>query len=257
MDDQTPNGDENLDGNGEEGERDIEKLEAELERLKFGPAPWSQDHRRVSDTTFEDENAWVLTYIDVLTLLVTVMVVMLAFAKTDAEHYRSLSETITQQLKVQQKRLEPLQQFEQFIQQMREHIDLVDAGRHVEMLVSPGKIELRIRESILFETGSADLRLGGREVLSELIPVLKPGSHSITVEGHTDNVPISNERYPSNWELSSGRATNVVRYLISRGITSQRLSAIGYADTRPVADNATADGRGKNRRVSLILRNAT
>ncbi|MGB0237439.1 MAG: OmpA/MotB family protein [Cycloclasticus sp.] len=74
------------------------------------------------------------------------------------------------------------------------------------------------------------------------------------VEGHTDNQPISTPRYLSNWELSSARATSVTRYLIGRGISPTRLSAIGYADTRPIVSNNDEVGRGKNRRVALVLR---
>ena len=78
-------------------------------------------------------------------------------------------------------------------------------------------------------------------------------SHPIVVEGHTDNVPISSAQFPSNWELSTARATTVVRFLISRGLDRNRLSASGYADLHPIASNATAAGRELNRRVEIVL----
>ena len=77
--------------------------------------------------------------------------------------------------------------------------------------------------------------------------------HPIIVEGHTDNVPISSAQFPSNWELSTARATTVVRYLISQGVNRARLEAVGYADLHSVATNATATGRARNRRVEIVL----
>jgi chemotaxis protein MotB len=73
------------------------------------------------------------------------------------------------------------------------------------------------------------------------------------VEGHTDPVPISTLQFPSNWELSAQRATTVLRYLVRAGVPAERLRAVGYADTRPVADNSTPEGRAKNRRVALVV----
>ena len=90
-------------------------------------------------------------------------------------------------------------------------------------------------------------------MLDKLVPLLARGGHTITVEGHTDNVPISTPQFPSNWELSAARASTVVRHLIARGIPADRLSAVGYADTRPLAANDTEAGRAKNRRVSIII----
>lgn len=90
-------------------------------------------------------------------------------------------------------------------------------------------------------------------MLRKLVTVLNSTPHQIVIEGHTDSVPIRSYRYPSNWELSGARAGSVVRYLEANGVSSQRLSAVGYADTRPLGDNGTADGRANNRRVELIL----
>ena len=73
------------------------------------------------------------------------------------------------------------------------------------------------------------------------------------MEGHTDNQPIATAQFPSNWELSTTRATNVVRFLISRGVSAYRLGAVGYADLHPIASNATAAGRAQNRRVEIVL----
>jgi chemotaxis protein MotB len=90
-------------------------------------------------------------------------------------------------------------------------------------------------------------------VLDRLVPVLNARRTPIAVEGHTDDVPIKTARFPSNWELSSARASTVVRQLQSAGVAPSRLRAVGFGETRPVAGNHTPEGRAKNRRVVLVL----
>ncbi|HEX4672777.1 MAG TPA: OmpA family protein, partial [Solirubrobacteraceae bacterium] len=111
-----------------------------------------------------------------------------------------------------------------------------------------------LTDQLLFASGQATLRTAGFPLLNEVAQLLNVDkSHPITVEGHTDNVPISSSQYPSNWELSTDRATTVVRYLIAKGVNRERLGAVGYADLHPLASNATAVGRAKNRRVEIVL----
>ena len=111
-----------------------------------------------------------------------------------------------------------------------------------------------LTDQLLFASGQATLQPAGFPLLTEVAHLLNVDqSHPITVEGHTDNVPISSSEYPSNWELSTDRATTVVRYLISKGVNRQRLGAVGYADLHPLASNATAAGRARNRRVEIVL----
>ena len=114
-------------------------------------------------------------------------------------------------------------------------------------------LQLEVSDKILFAEGSAELKIEGRNLLSELAQVLLKHQGLISVEGHTDNRPISSSQFPSNWELSSGRATTVTRYLISHGLDPTKLRSVGYADTRPLDTNATTEGRKRNRRVSLVL----
>jgi chemotaxis protein MotB len=111
-----------------------------------------------------------------------------------------------------------------------------------------------LTDQLLFASGQATLQPVGFPLLNEVAQLLNVDkSHPITVEGHTDNVPISSSKYPSNWELSTDRATTVVRYLISKGVNRQRLGAVGYADLHPLSSNATAAGRARNRRVEIVL----
>ena len=114
-------------------------------------------------------------------------------------------------------------------------------------------VYLEVSDNILFALGSADLKHDGAALLDELAQLLFEHSGIVSVEGHTDDRPIATSRFPSNWELSSGRATTVTRYLIGKGLDPARLRAVGYADTRPLESNATSAGRARNRRVALIV----
>jgi chemotaxis protein MotB len=111
-----------------------------------------------------------------------------------------------------------------------------------------------VSDQVLFAPGSAVLRPGGRRVLDGLAPVLRELSNHVAIEGHTDSRPISTRRYPSNWELSTARATSVLRYFVdAHGFPPDRLTASGYAEQRPLGDNATAAGRATNRRVDIAV----
>jgi chemotaxis protein MotB len=111
-----------------------------------------------------------------------------------------------------------------------------------------------LTDKLLFESGSATLQPAGTPLLSEIVQLLNVDrSHPIIVEGHTDNVPISTSEFPSNWELSTARATSVVRFLIAHGIAAGRMGAAGYAALDPVASNSTAAGRALNRRVDIVF----
>jgi chemotaxis protein MotB len=111
-----------------------------------------------------------------------------------------------------------------------------------------------LTDKLLFNSGSATLQSAGLPLLEEVSRLLNVDhKHPITVEGNTDNQPIQSSQFPSNWELSTDRATTVVRFLIAHGVADQRLSAAGYADLHPLASNATATGRARNRRVDIVL----
>jgi chemotaxis protein MotB len=111
-----------------------------------------------------------------------------------------------------------------------------------------------LTDKLLFASGQARLEASGDPLLVEVAHLLNiDRKHPITVQGNTDNVPIASAQFPSNWELSTARATSVVRYLIAHGVTAQRLGAAGYAALHPLAPNATAAGRARNRRVDIVL----
>ena len=114
-------------------------------------------------------------------------------------------------------------------------------------------LNFRIENHLLFSSSQADLTDEGRAVLRQLLDSLRAFDGEITIEGHTDSRPIATDRFPSNWELSTARATAVLRFLVGEGLDSEALRAVGYADTRPLQSNDSAEGRAANRRVELVL----
>jgi chemotaxis protein MotB len=125
----------------------------------------------------------------------------------------------------------------------------------VKTVISRRGLVVRVlTDKVLFDSGQATLKAPGLPLLGEVANLLNvEQNHQIAVEGHTDDVPIASAQYPSNWELSTARATTVVRYFISRGVSADRLTASGYADLHPLASNATDHGRQLNRRVEIVL----
>ncbi|HHH43645.1 MAG TPA: flagellar motor protein MotD [Gammaproteobacteria bacterium] len=130
--------------------------------------------------------------------------------------------------------------------------DLVDAGL-IDVRRDKRWIEVEIKSSILFDSGSARLSQQSVPVLRKLAEKIQPLDNVIHVEGFTDNVPISNFEFASNWELSAARAASVVHLFTGLGVDPRRMAAIGYGEYRPVASNDSAEGRAKNRRVVLVI----
>ena len=129
---------------------------------------------------------------------------------------------------------------------------LVDQGL-VNVRSGDQWLEVEIKDSVLYPSGSARLQPEAVPILHKVAEILRPFSNPIRVEGFTDNMPIDTLMYPSNWELSGARAASVVRLFATEGIDPKRLSALGYGEFRPVATNATAEGRAQNRRVVLVV----
>ncbi|AQU84616.1 MAG: OmpA family protein [Halomonas sp.] len=202
----------------------------------------------------EGDESWLTSYLDVLTLLITLFVLLLALTPpgegeaSDRDKMRSASAIIASL---------PLASLATGIYPRHQGLQPQMAGLNIPgVSVSQGQegITLRIDDSLLFPSGDAVLTPQGQDVLENLITALEAFDGQVSVEGHTDNVPISTPRFPSNWELSAGRAIAVVRHLEHQGIDVSRMRAVGYADTQPMESNATAEGRAANRRVELLLK---
>jgi chemotaxis protein MotB len=130
-------------------------------------------------------------------------------------------------------------------------------GSKVQTRMEPRGLVITLGEGGFFDSGSDQLKPEGRELLDRIASGLVSSRNLIHVEGHTDNVPIRNSRFPTNWELSTARSTAVVAYLITRfGFAPDRLTAAGYGEYRPVTANETQEGKARNRRVDITVLNA-
>ena len=131
--------------------------------------------------------------------------------------------------------------------------NLIDAGK-LQVKIVDGRMVLALPTDVLFDSGSAKLSKEGTTAVSEVGRVLKDmPTHRFQVEGHTDNVPIHTERYPSNWELSSARALGVARAMLAAGMNPRALSVAGFGEYRPAATNDTEPGKAQNRRIEIVV----
>lgn len=240
--------------------------------------------RRSRPEETENHERWMVSYADFITLLFAFFVVMYAVSSVNEGKYRVLSTALVNAfqsssgksggtvalitpgaLPVQTKaNPDPEQPTVQEKQIKRERMKNVakDILAALAPLVRQGKVKLletsrgvtiEINDSVLFSPGQARLEPASMSAMQAVAQVLADTDFPITIEGHTDNIPINTPAFPSNWELSAVRATTVLRLFNENGVSAERLTAIGYGDTRPVETNLSSEGRAINRRVSILI----
>jgi len=149
------------------------------------------------------------------------------------------------------------EQAEKRAQQFRDMVakfkSMIDAGK-LQVEIRNGLMLVKLPDNILFDPGKVDLKPAGKDAISQVTAILAGiEGRKFQVTGHTDNIPIKSAKFKSNWELSTGRALEVLKLMISAGMDPKRLSAAGYADSMPVAGNDTDDGRRQNRRIEIVV----
>lgn len=166
------------------------------------------------------------------------------------EQYTELQERVLQLARIEREIRERNMIYEDVVGRFRA---LINDGR-VSVNIVRGRLVIQLPQDILFQSGSASLSQDGVRTLREVGQVLATiEDRSFQVEGHTDNVPISTERFPSNWELSSARALSVVRVLLDAGVPPERISGAAYGEYQPVAPNDTPESRRLNRRIEIVM----
>ncbi len=141
----------------------------------------------------------------------------------------------------------------QFREMVAKFKSMIDAGK-LQVEIRGGLMLVKLPDNILFDPGKTDLKPAGQEAIKQVGEILAGiEGRKFQVTGHTDNVPIKSGKFKSNWELSTQRAVEVVKFMAKNGMDDKRLSAAGYADTLPVADNGTDDGRRQNRRIEIVV----
>ena len=238
--------------------------------------------RRKKRIEHSNPDRWLISYADFITLLFAVFVVMYSISSVNESKYKLFSDSLSiaftnqpssasttvipnkqeQMLKALVDRRtarlgEQQRKLQERTKAIADGLSQVMATMIAQGLVSVNQtkrgVVIDISASSLFRPGEAVLQPAAAEVLHRVAIVLSREDQAIEVEGHTDDVPISTPLFPSNWELSSARASSVVRMLIDHGVPAQRLSAVGMASNQPVVANDSPENRAKNRRVSITI----
>ena len=240
----------------------------------------------------ENHERWLVSYADFITLLFAFFVVMYSVSTINESKYRVLSETLDDAFSLPDRTLDPIQigeiirrdetpavvlpmedksdekesDLEKIRDLQRQQQQLIRLSKQIEEALSPYIdrdlievdrddlwLKVEMKSSLLFASGSAKLATEAFPLVRKISEIFREVPNTVHVEGYTDNRPIETLEFPSNWELSAGRAASVVSQLVKEGVRPERLAAIGYGEYHPVADNQSEVGREKNRRVVLVL----
>ncbi len=205
---------------------------------------------------------WAVTYGDMMSYLMIFFLVMFsATVSKKAKKPGDIEKSIMNIQKVfggkidpaQLERIEQINQEEALAYKLKTSYELQQLSAFVQIQSNDDYVRLILPEAISFDSGHAELKEGAKPVLAELTRLVKSLPNNIIVEGHTDSLPVRNSEYKNNFFLSTARAYNVMEFLMSEGIDTDRLSGQGYAETKPVDTNDTPEGRAKNRRVEIVL----
>ncbi len=214
--------------------------------------------RRRRATFDADGEGWIVTYADAITLLLAFFVMILSVSDINQGKVEVLKEGLAG-LVSNKKPVTPFSDIKEALEKIVGQHGMQD---NVNVDIDVKGVRVEFSNFSLYESGSAAIRPTAMPMLEEVTNVIRDTSHEthlVEVEGHTDDQPISTDRFPSNWELSSSRASNVVKYLLKQGIDKQRLKASGYADSRPkqlpeAGADMTQEMRASNRRVVIYIR---
>jgi chemotaxis protein MotB len=237
--------------------------------------------RRKKHVAHASHDRWLVSYADFITLLFAFFVVMYSTAQVDKKKVNRLATAI--QVAFQQlgayptadlpgvvpidEAVEVRKVVTAVVLPHKDENDLTELRKELEQALAPeiarGEVEVRngrdglvisLREAGFFDSGSAGVKVGSQQAFSRMAALLGERQYNIRIEGHTDNVRIHNTQFTSNWELSTARATEMIRLLIMKyGFSPKRLSAGGYGEYHPIASNNTESGRALNRRVDVVV----
>jgi chemotaxis protein MotB len=241
--------------------------------------------RRRHHEEHENHERWLVSYADFITLLFAFFVVMYSISSLNEGKYKVLSEALVGVFNEAERSVRPIPIGEQKPQTVRPADPLVKDSDQTDAALGQASqdplksiaddvnaafgdliasnqmtvrgnelwIEIELNSSLLFGSGDAMPSNLAFDLIDKVAKIVKPFDNPIHVEGFTDDQPISSAQYPSNWELSSARASSIVRMLAMDGINPARMASVGYGEFQPLTSNATADGRARNRRVVLVI----
>jgi chemotaxis protein MotB len=225
----------------------------------------------------ESSERWLLTYADLITLLLGLFVILYAMSKIDQGKYQQVVVALSQAfggktILPASGGITPMpapsssggndngdeassdSDQKELSEQINEALEQYIQSSKVNVTEDSGGLTIHLLEMLLFETGKADLRPEAQKALDELSVLIRNLPNEIRVEGHTDNIPIKTSQFPSNWHLSMARSLNTAYYMMQRGVNPQKISIGGYSEYKPISPNDTPENRAKNRRVDIVIK---
>lgn len=212
--------------------------------------------RRIAESDVESRDRWLISYADLVTLLLALFVVL--YAASDSERARQIAQTFSNEnsqpilagngvLPGSNTLASEKSKIESILSQNPAFNQRAKIGQNEKGIV------VSLAEAGVFAPGGAEINSEAAQLIDVLAVNLSNSDAIVRIEGHTDSTPISTARFPSNWELSTARAAAVLSRLIALGVKPSRLSAAGYGGEQPIADNSTIEGRAANRRVDIVI----
>jgi len=214
-------------------------------------------------------DGWVMTYGDMMSLLLTFFVLIVSFSSMQETKFKDAAASLRTAFGVMNQPQSVIEFNDPLMPKYEKHeqkdflhevrlleTDLQEKGLSSEVVMefTPDGIMFRLDAPVLFAGGHCEVQPESHEALDTLAGFLTKFPGETRVEGHSDNIPMKSTRFPSNWELSAARAGSVARYFQGTGMSPERIAATGYGEFRPLADNATSEGRAQNRRVEIYLK---
>lgn len=210
-------------------------------------------------------NRWVVSYADFTTVLLALFVFLFALSNNDNIKIKDFKDSIKKEFKqektIHKTAIDENENKDNVINETSKNDSLFELVKNnlgndnkIEIIQSGNGITLRLKDTLLFDSASAEIKPNSLDTISDIANFLTTVDNPVIIEGHTDSIPIKNSIYATNWELSSARAINLIKYLTENyKLSPKRLSAVGYGEYAPIYDNTTNKGREKNRRVDIII----
>lgn len=207
-------------------------------------------------------NRWVVSYADFVTMLLALFMVMYAVLRIDNQKMNELQEKMQNAFSSS-----TTNRYVTKYQENSAHNNLygtaeltkifednLEQTKSINLVKDPRGLIVRVNSSTIFDEGSSEIKPQAQKTITEIVKVLTKIDNPVIIEGHTDSTPIKNAKFPSNWELSTARATNIISFIVKTGkIPPKRLCAVGYGENMPIGDNTSISGRMLNRRVDIIV----
>lgn len=232
----------------------MKKEEGASSEITLIDFPSSHNHSGEGE---HDESNWLISYADLMTLLVGFFVILLSFSKVDQDEFEKAKQSLSKQFGGNYQK-----PFADIADKIKAAIDKIGAGDQIEIKTNESGVNISFIGTVFFSSGSVDFKNEAKNILNQILPIIKQeaSDFGIVIEGHTDDVPLAaGGIYRNNWELSSVRACRVLEYIINFGFSTENIVAVGYGEARPVVPNKDENGipnsinQSQNRRVVIKL----